>query len=249
MDGELGRVLLDHLRVGLDLTSLWELSRGWSQPSDFNTFEEGVASTIRVNSRKLDLLLVWAHEDLHTVGPSPLGDGDLELLHQQFDDFIHSLVNRELGSLVYLGLLEVDHDELASIGDAHERHHARRVDPHARTHRNNQVRDGVHCEAFLQNLSLEILTEVDHRILKITTAAWSVTNSASQVSFRFNIGLVVAHVLSVTLNAEFKVCVPVELCHDISVDSTLTVKAINVLADDALEDVAILELNQRHVRL
>ena len=55
--------------------------------------------------------------------------------------------------------------------------------------------------------------------------------------------------LSVTLDAELKVCVPVEFCHDVSVDSTLAVKAINVLADDALEDFAILELNQRHVRL
>lgn len=186
LDGELGRVFLDHLGVGLDLISLWELSRSGRQPSDFNAFEEGVASTIRINSRKLDLLLVWAHEDLHTVGPSPLGDGDLQLLHQQFDDFIHSLVNLELGSHVYLGLLEVDHDELASIGDASERHHARRVDPHARTHRNSQVRDAVQCEAFHQNLSLEVLAEVDNRILKLTAAAWGVANAASQVSLVSN---------------------------------------------------------------
>ena len=205
LDGELGRVFLDHLGVGLDLTSLWELSRDRSQPSDFNAFEEGVASTIRVNPCKFDLLLVWAHEDLHTVGPSPLGDGELQLLHQQFDDFIHSLVNLELRSLIYLGLLEVDHDEPASIGDASERHHARRVDPHARTHRNNQVRDAVQCEAFHKNISLETLAEVNNRILKLTTAAWGVANAACQVSFGINIGIEVAHVLSVTLSAEFKV--------------------------------------------
>ena len=249
LDGELCRLFLNHLGVGLDLAPLWELSRGGSQPSDFDVFEESIASTIGVNSCKLDLLLVLAHENLDAVGPSPLRNGNLQLLHKHFDDFIHSFVNHELGSLVYLGLLEVYHDEIASIGDAGERHHARWVDPHARAHRNSQVRDTVQSEAFHQDLSFEVLAEVDNRILKLTAAARGVTNAASQVSLVANRDLVVAHMLSVTLHAHFKVRVSVELSHHVSVDTTLAVKAIDVLADDTLEDVAILELYQRHVRL
>ena len=185
MDGELCRVFLNHLGVGLDLTSLWKLSRSGSQTGDFNAFEEGVASAISVNPRKLDLLLVWAQEHFHTVGSSPLGDGDLQLLHQQFDDLVYLLVNDELGSFVYLGLLEIDHDEPASTSDASERHHARWVDPHARAHRNSQVGHTVQSEAFHHDLWLEALTKVDICVLKLAAAARGFTNAASQVRLVF----------------------------------------------------------------
>ena len=107
----------------------------------------------------------------------------------------------------------------------------------------------MQSEAFHQDLSFEVLAKVDNRILKLTAAARGVTNAASQVSLVANRDLVVAHMLSVTLHAHFKVRVSVELSHHVSVDTTLAVKAIDVLADDTLEDVAILELYQRHVRL
>ena len=78
LDRELVKILLlNNLRVRLDLASLWELSGSWAHTSHFDIFEECVAGAVTVNSRKLDLLLVIAEEDLHTVGPSPFGDGDL----------------------------------------------------------------------------------------------------------------------------------------------------------------------------
>ena len=111
-------LLLNDLSIGLDLVSLRELSSGRAHSRHFNAFEEGVAGAIRIDSRKLHLLLIVAKEDLHVVGPSPVGNGEIQLLHEQLDDFVDSLVNNEVGSIINLGPLEVDHDEPASIGDA-----------------------------------------------------------------------------------------------------------------------------------
>ena len=107
LDRELSNVLLlNSLRVGLDLASLRELGKtGFAHARDFNILEQGVAGTFGVNSRKLHLLLICAEEDLHAVGPAPLRNGHLQLLHEQPDDFVHSLVNDELRRCVNFGLL------------------------------------------------------------------------------------------------------------------------------------------------
>ena len=95
-----------------------ELSSGGAHSRHFNAFEEGVAGAIPIDSRKLHLILIVAKKDLHAIGPSPVGNGDIQLLHEQLDDFVHSLVNNEVGSTINLGPLEVNHDEPAAIGEA-----------------------------------------------------------------------------------------------------------------------------------
>ena len=106
----------------------------------------------------------------------------------------------------------------------------------------------MNCEAFIKNVWLEVLPEVDDSVLELTATAWGIANATCQVVLCTHSSLVIAHVLSVTLDAKFKVLVAVELRHCEGVNSTLTVKAINVLADDTLENATTLKLNQCHVR-
>ena len=151
----------------------------------------------------------------------------------------------ERGSLVDLSLLKVDHYELSSIHEASKWHHARWIDSHTRAHRDDQVRPRMQLKTLFENASDKVLTEVDNSVLQFTAAPWSVTNAAGFVllSILGAADSVVSHVLSVTLDTEFEVCVPVELSHDLWVDSTLAVETVDVLTDDALEDAAILQLN------
>ena len=68
-------------------------------------------------------------------------------------------------------------------------------------------------EAFLKNFWLEVLSEVDNSVLELTATAWGIANATSQVVLCTHSSLVIAHVLSVTLYAKFKVLVAVELRH------------------------------------
>ena len=54
LDRELSNILLlNELRVGLDLASFWELFRSSANSCDFDTFEEGVAGAVVIDSREL----------------------------------------------------------------------------------------------------------------------------------------------------------------------------------------------------
>ena len=103
--------------------------------------------------------------------------------------------------------------------------------------------------ASIENSFFQIFSKVDDRVFELTTAAWGITNAASQVRFVANRCLVVTHVLSIALYAEFEVSVSMQLSHQVSSDATFAMKTINVLADDTLEDASILKLDKSHVSL
>ena len=104
-------------------------------------------------------------------------------------------------------------------------------------------------KALAKDLRHEALSEVDDGVLEFALAARSVANAASPVL----LGLLgcadaeVSHVFSSALHAELEVGVSVEVGEDVGVDAALTVEAVDVLTDDALEDASVLELNHGHV--
>lgn len=107
----------------------------------------------------------------------------------------------------------------------------------------------MQCKTLIQDAPNEILTKVDDCVLKLALAAWSVANAASLMLFGLlgSANLVVAHVFSPTLDAELEIGVTVEVSQLISMDATLAMETINVLADDSLEDTTILKLYHGHV--
>ena len=85
------------------------------------------------------------------------------------------------------------------------------------------------------------LTEVDDRVFQITFTANSVTLATRLVLiYVFCISdTVVAHVFTTTLNADFKISVSMNLRQVFRWDPTLTVKAVNILANDMLQVVLL----------
>ena len=197
----------------MDLPTSWELGCGGADSKHFQVLEEGIASTIGIDPRVAYLLLVLTHGHFQTVGPSKFRYRHLKLLHEQLYNFIHFLMDDELSSLVNLSLLEVYHDEFASVSDAGEWHHAGWIDSHARTHCNDQVRLSMQGESFIKNSFYEVLSKVDDSVFELAFAAWSVADAPSFVllSFLSVANAVVAHMLSATLDTEFKVSVAVKV--------------------------------------
>ena len=80
------------------------------------------------------MLLIVAEEDLHAVGPPKVGDGEVQLLHEQFHDLVHPFMDDKRCKPVHLRLLEINHDKLSTILDALEGHVAGWCDTHTGTH-------------------------------------------------------------------------------------------------------------------
>ena len=114
-----------------------------------------------------------------------------------------------------------------------------------------KITDSAIVEAKLLNVLIQLLTKVDDRILERTIAAWGVAVSSSEVVFG-SLGVadsVIPHVFASTLGANFKVSVSMKLRHHLRGNSTLAMKAINILTDDVLEVLSLHEFNKRHVGL
>ena len=87
-------LLLNVLGVRLHLTrSLRELLGCRRHSSDSNAFEQRVAGAVCIYTCELHLLFIVTKEDFHAVGPSKVRDGELKLLHEQFNHFVHPLMN------------------------------------------------------------------------------------------------------------------------------------------------------------
>ena len=242
-------LLLNVLGVRLHLAiSLRELSGCRRQSSDSYALEQSVAGAVCIDTCKLHLLFISAKEDLHAVGPSKVWDRELELLHEQFHHFVHPLVNDQRGKSIHLGLLQIDHDKLATILNAFQGHVASRSDSHAGAHSNNQVGHPMQSETFVQDLFLEVLPKVNDRVLKLSTTAWSVANATSQMIFSASPSSIVSHMLSITLHTHLKIGVAMQLCQMFGFYATLTVQTINILTDNTFENSTVLQLNKRHVR-
>lgn len=132
LHGELVDVaLLDGLGVRLYLASLGELSCSSTDSEHLQALEEGVASTVLVDSRVFDLLLVLAEADFEAQRASEVWDGHLKLLHQELNHLVNLLVDDESGIVINRSLLQVDHDEVSTVYDTAEGHLAGWIDPHA----------------------------------------------------------------------------------------------------------------------
>ena len=190
-----------------------------------------------------------AERNLEAVRSAEVGDGHLELSHEELNDFVDSLVDNEVGSLVELSLLEVDHHKLSSVEFRAKRHLASGVYPHARSHGDAEVGHGVESKALVEDFRHEVLAEVDDGVLEFALAAWGVANAACSVL----LGLLraahaeVSHVLSSALQAKLEIGVSVEVSEDVGVNATLAVEAVDVLAHNALENASVLKFNHGHV--
>ena len=151
--------------------------------------------------------------------------------------------------IINRGLLKVDDHQLTAARDAAERHVAGRCNSHARAHAEDQIRQGALDKAKLEDLLFEVFTEIDDCIFELTVASWSVTDSASLVvvALLSSSNTVVSHVLTVALHADLQVSISVHISKLGWVDSTLSVEAVDVLADHSLEDSSVHEFNESHV--
>ena len=105
----------------------------------------------------------------------------------------------------------------------------------------------MQSETLVQDLLLKVLAKVNDRVLEFASAARGITDATGQVILSTHAGLVVPHVLSIALYADFQVSVSVEFRKVLRFDATLTMQTINILTDNALENPTILQLYQRHV--
>ena len=101
----------------------------------------------------------------------------------------------------------------------------------------------------MSNILVEILSKVDDCVLQVTIAAYSLALAACLVLLRL---LSSAHheitwEPATAFHAFFKVGIAVDLGYLLRVNTTPEVKAINVLADNTLQESSILKLNESHV--
>ena len=148
-------------------------------------------------------------------------------------------------------LLEVADDEASSILCASLRHSICRANPETGTHNEAKVSAGAVGVAQLEDGWVQVLVEVDDGILEMSIAAWALAHASSPVLVSTlsvaNSG--VSHVFAATFLTNFQVCVSVKFSDVLGGDSTLSVQAVNVLANDELEVVFLSELDEGHVRL
>ena len=97
---------------------------------------------------------------------------------------------------------------------------------------------------------MKTLAKVDDSVFELAATAWGITDATRFVLFSFRrcAYAIVTHVLTIALHAEFEICVSVELCEHVSSNTAFTMETIDILTDDAFENVPILQLNQSHMR-
>ena len=98
---------------------------------------------------------------------------------------------------------------------------------------------------------MQVLAEVDSRILKEAIAAWHAALAASAVQSDISLDAAphVAHVDALALLAVLQVGVAVELGNLRGWNAALSMKSINVLAHDEFQVVLFHELNECHMSL
>lgn len=103
--------------------------------------------------------------------------------------------------------------------------------------------------ALMTNILVQILTKVDNCVLQITIASLGLTFAACLVllGLRCSANLEVTREPAAALHALLKVCVAVEFGNFVWVNTTFEMEAINVLADNTLQDSSVLKLDESHV--
>ena len=105
--------------------------------------------------------------------------------------------------------------------------------------------------SHVEDVLSEVLTKVDDRIVKISSAGWIIALSKCLmvIGFLSSCDSEVSHIVLPTLLTNLKVSVSMNLRNVLSWDSTLSVKTVSVLRDDMLEISLVHELKHGHVAL
>ena len=217
--------------------------------SDFDLLEkgEGLASVVNTTELNLGSILDKAHLKalLH------LPDRDLigELLHEALHDVVALCMDDQSGKVVERCLLQVANNETTSVLSTSSRHAVGRRYTKAGAHGKAEVCVSAVLLTKLKDSRVEVLAEVDDRVLEVTIAAWSLALASSSVLLGL-LGVahtVVAHELATTILAHLEVCVAMKLSNAGCRDAALAMETIDILADDVLEVLLLHELNERHV--
>jgi len=222
--------------LGADASNLDLLEKG-----------EGLASV--VNTAELNLGSILDEADLKALLHLPDRDLIGELLHETPHDVVALSVDDQSGKVVERCLLQVANNEATSVLSTSSRHAVGGRYTKAGAHGEAEVCVSAVLLTKLKDSRVEVLAEVDDRVLEVTIAAWSLALASSSVLLGL-LGVahtVVAHELATTILAHLEVCVAVKLGNAGCRDAALAVEAIDILADDELEVLLLHELNERHV--
>ena len=218
-------------------------------PSDLNLLEKDEGQASVINTAELNLGAVLDEADLEALLHLPDRDLIAKLLHEALHDVVALSVDDQRGKVIERGLLQVANDEAASVLSAGCGHSVGGRDAEAGAHGEAEVCMSAVLLTKLKDSRVEILAEVDDRVLEVTIAARTLALASCSVL----LGLLsvaytmVAHVLAATLLANLEVRVAVELRNASCGDTALAVKAIDILADDVFQVLLLHELNERHV--
>ena len=103
--------------------------------------------------------------------------------------------------------------------------------------------------ALMTNILVQVLSKVDDCVLQIAIAALSLTLTACLVLLRprSSAHFVITREPATALHALLKICVAVDFGYLVRVNTTFEMEAIDVLADNTLQDSSVLKLNKGHV--
>ena len=165
--------------------------------------------SVLVDTTELDLSALLNERDLDALLHLPLGNLVGELLHEELHDVVALGVDDQGSVVIEWRLLEVANDEASSVLSASFRHSIRRAHPETGTHNEAKVSAGAVGFSQLEDGRVQVLAEVDNRILKMSITTWGLAHASSPVlvSALSIAHSGVSHVLTSALFTNFQVCV------------------------------------------
>ena len=208
---------------------------------------EGLESVI--DSAKLNLRALLDKRGLEALLHLPDWDLVLKLLHEELHDVVALGMDNHSGQVIDWSLLQVADDKVATVLRSRDRHSVGRRNAQAAAHGEAEISRGAVLLAISENSRVEVLVEIDDRVLKMTIAASALALASRAVLMNLlsSACTVVAHVLAATFLADFDVCISMKFSNICCWDSTLAMEAINILTNDVFQVVLLHKLNHGHV--